>query len=85
MGFLQEWSRLRTLPRIHASSRICNPLVDIVAQVNLEAAIDILAPSFSEDAAKGLALYGGTAARTSNESASRNAVRISIVAKQSDV
>jgi hypothetical protein len=41
---------------------------------------------FSKDVAKGLALYDGVAAaRTTNENASRSTVRISIVAKQSDV
>jgi len=54
-------------------------LVDIVAQVNLEA------PPFSKDAAKGLGLYDGAAAKTANENASRSTVRISIDAKQSDV
>jgi hypothetical protein len=58
-------------------------LVDIIAQVNLEATIDVLAPPFSKDAAKGLALYdGAAAARTANENASRSTVRISIVANR---
>lgn len=41
---------------------------------------------FSKDAAKGVALYNGAAAaRTANENVSRSTVKISIVAKQSDV
>ena len=68
------------------SARICNSLVDIVAQVNLEATIDVLALPVSKDAAKGLALYdGAAAARTTSENASRSTVRSSIVAKKSDV